>query len=191
MLRFEPFRARIGVRHDSGRSLHVQAPVFHHRGPDRDRHVHVAIEAEVADRAAIDPALDRLQLVDDLHGAHLRRPGHRARGEACLEDIDRIEPGREATLDIRDDVHDVRVALDHHALGNLDGPGRRDPADVVAPEVDQHHVLGALLGIGEQLLRRSPRPLRSRAAGRPAIGRRVTVPPASRTRISGDAPTTW
>ena len=88
-------------------------------------------------------------------------------------------------------MHDVRVALDHHALGDLHAAGGGDAADVVAPEIDQHHVLGALLRIGEQFLGDAASASGVAPRGRvPAIGRSVTVSPASRTRISGDAPTT-
>ena len=63
-------------------------------------------------------------------------------------------------------MHHVRVALDHHQLGHLDRADLRDAADVVAPEIDQHHVLGALLGIGEQLaLERAVLGLGRRRAG--------------------------
>ncbi len=48
-------------------------------------------------------------------------------------------------------MHDVAVALDDHHVGELDGAVLRDAADVVAAEVHEHHVFGALLGIGEQL----------------------------------------
>ncbi len=37
-------------------------------------------------------------------------------------------------------------------LAHPHAPGPRHPAEVVAPEVDQHDVLGALLGVGEELL---------------------------------------
>jgi hypothetical protein len=55
-----------------------------------------------------------------------------------------------SAFDVADDVHDVRVALDAKGLGDLDGAGFRDAADVVAGQVDQHHVLGTLLGVGQQ-----------------------------------------
>ena len=61
-------------------------------------------------------------------------------------------------------------------LGDLHAAGARDAADVVAPEVDQHHVLGALLRVGEQLAldRESSSGVAPR--GRvPAIGRSVTL----------------
>ena len=47
-------------------------------------------------------------------------------------------------------MHHVRVALDHHALGDLDAAGRGDAADVVAAEVEEHHVLGDLFRIGQE-----------------------------------------
>jgi hypothetical protein len=42
-------------------------------------------------------------------------------------------------------VHDVGVALDEHQAVDFDGAEFADAADVVAAEVDQHDVLGALL----------------------------------------------
>src|SRR5207245_3934696 len=115
-------------------------------------HVQIAVEAQVADGSAVDAALHRLQLVDDLHRPYLGRADGRAGGKAGLEHIDGVQARRDAPLDVRDDVHDVRIALDQHFLGHLDASGRGDAADVVAAEVDQHDVLGALLRIGEQLL---------------------------------------
>ena len=84
----------------------------------------------------------------------------------------------------------------HHLVGDLDRADLRDPADVVARKVDQHQVLGALLGIGEQFLLERERPPRGVAPRRrvPAIGRTVILRAGVRswrTRISGEAPTTW
>ena len=58
------------------------------------------------------------------------------------------------------------------------------------PEVDQHQVLGELLGVGQQL-GSSARSSSGVAPRRrvPAIGRTVTVPSSRRTRISGEEPT--
>ncbi len=50
-------------------------------------------------------------------------------------------------------MEDVRVGLDDHVLVDRDRPVLADAAEVVATEVDEHHVLGALLRIGEQRLR--------------------------------------
>ena len=64
-----------------------------------------------------------------------------------------------------------------------------DPADIVAAKIEQHQMLGALLGIGEKFLGQgavlggvSPR------RRVPAIGRMVTLPSRTLTRISGDEP---
>ena len=69
-------------------------------------------------------------------------------------------------------MHDVAVALDEELVGDLDGADLGDAADVVAAEVEQHQVLGALLRIGEQLLLQRLVLVRRRAA-RPRAGDRA------------------
>ena len=44
----------------------------------------------------------------------------------------------------------MAVTLGHEALAHLDAAGLAHVADVVAAQVDQHQVLGALLGVGQQ-----------------------------------------
>ena len=56
-------------------------------------------------------------------------------------------PVGEVAGDLAREVHHVRVALEHHQLVDLLGAELHDPADVVAGEVDEHHVLGALLRV--------------------------------------------
>jgi hypothetical protein len=46
----------------------------------------------------------------------------------------------------------MAVALDREGFGHLDAAGPGDAADIVARQVDQHHMLGTLLGVGDQLL---------------------------------------
>ncbi len=89
-------------------------------------------------------------------------------------------------------MHDVRVALDNHAIGHLHAARLRDAADIVTAKVEQHHVFSDLLGISERARPQVRHRLRaSRRAGRvPAIGLSVTADPSLRTRISGEAPTT-
>ena len=48
-------------------------------------------------------------------------------------------------------MHHLAVALDEELVGDLDGADLGDAAGIVAAEVEQHQVLGALLRIGEQL----------------------------------------
>ena len=93
-----------------------------------------------------------------------------------------------------DDVHHVRVGLDRHERLDLDAAGLADAPEVVAAEVDEHHVLGALLRVLEQLARdalvlRGVGAARARAGDRRACvtsPRRVTV-----SSGSGLAPATW
>jgi glycine hydroxymethyltransferase len=88
-------------------------------------------------------------------------------------------------------VHDVRVALDDHLLGDADAADLGDASDVVAAEIDQHVVLGALLGIGDQLGgerlvlvgRRAARP---RAGDRPELDAPRRQPHQRLRRRAGD-----
>ena len=47
-------------------------------------------------------------------------------------------------------MHDVAVALDEETVGDFHRADLGDAADIVAAEIEQHQMLGALLGIGEQ-----------------------------------------
>ena len=48
------------------------------------------------------------------------------------------------------DVHHMAVALHHKGLRHLHAAGFGDAADVVARQVDQHHVLGTFLGVVDE-----------------------------------------
>ena len=86
-------------------------------------------------------------------------------GKAAISASIASRRGVELALDVGDDVHDVAVALDEELSVTSTRADFGDPADVVAAEVEQHQVLGALLGVGEQFRRRAPRPPGSRRAG--------------------------
>ena len=75
-------------------------------------------------------------------------------------------------------MEDVAVALDLHVLAHGDGPGPGDPPDVVAPEVDEHHVLGPLLRVALELLGEQ-RVLAGVCAARPRPGDRVGREPVA------------
>ncbi len=154
-------------------------PSLQHDGADADAGVEVAGVGQVADRAAVGAALDRLELVDDLHRADLRRAGQRAGGQDRAQRVHRPDVRPQPPADRGDDVHHVRVGLDGHERLDLDRAVLAHAAEVVAAEVDEHHVLGALLLVGQQVLRRSRRPASaSPPRGRvPAIGRVVARPP--------------
>ena len=69
-------------------------------------------------------------------------------------------------------MHHVRVGLDGHERVDLDRAVLAHPAEVVAPEVDEHDVLGALLLVGEQALG-DPRVLGLVGAARARAGDRA------------------
>ena len=66
-------------------------------------------------------------------------------------------------------MHDVAVVFDDELLGDLARCRFGDAAHIVAPEIEQHQMLGALLGVGQQL-RRQLAVLRRRGAAGPRAG---------------------
>ena len=58
----------------------------------------------------------------------------------------------ELALDDRDQVHDVRVALERHERRHAHAAVLAHAAEVVAAEIDEHDVLGALLLVALQLV---------------------------------------
>ena len=50
-------------------------------------------------------------------------------------------------------MHHVAVTFDDHHVGKFDRTVFRNSADIVASQVDQHHMLGAFFRVGEEFLR--------------------------------------
>ena len=96
------------------------------------------------------PRGPRLEAVDDLHRAQLRRAGHRAAGERGADAVDRGRVVAQAAADRRDELVDGGVGLDGHERRHLDAAQRAHAAEVVAHEIDDHEVLGARLVVGAQ-----------------------------------------
>ena len=73
--------------------------------------------------------------------------------------VDGVVLRSSVALDVRDDVHHVASsARSRYCSVTLTRADLGDAADIVAAEIEQHQVLGALLGIGEQLGGRAPGP---------------------------------
>ena len=80
---------RVAVGHDPGPGLHRGTAVGgHHHRADGDGGVEVAREVDVPDHAAVDAALGRLEVVDDLHGPHLGGPRQRPGRDRGPQDVD-------------------------------------------------------------------------------------------------------
>src|SRR5262249_59490048 len=75
------FEAEDGIRVWSVTGVQTCALPICHQRADRDAGIEVAGVIEIQDRAAVDSAARRLQILDDLHGAHLGRAGEGARRE--------------------------------------------------------------------------------------------------------------
>src|SRR5579872_3577827 len=135
---------------DSGAGLHMHLAVLDHRGAQHDAGVHLAGGAEIADAAGIDAALVLLQFVYDLHRPYLRRAGDGAGGKAGGERCDDVGARIEYAFDMRNDMHHMAVALDEETIRHFDRTDLGDAADVVAAKIEQHEMLGALLGIDEE-----------------------------------------
>src|SRR5207253_2881052 len=93
--------------------------------------------------------------------AHLRATRDRAARKYRPQHLARPGIRTQPAAHVRHDVMDVRVALHRHQLADRDAAWLTDAAEIVALEVDQHDVLGALLHARDELLLQ------------PAIGRRV------------------
>src|SRR4029453_3559971 len=79
-------------------------------------------------------------------------PGGRAGRKGRAKGVKAIEPVTQGAAHVRYEMHDVGVAFDHQTVGDRDTAHPRDTSDIVASQIDQHDVLGNLLGIGLELL---------------------------------------
>ena len=105
------------------------------------------------ERAHRRAAPDGLEPGDVVDRRDLRRTGDRAAREGRAQDLGQPDAGTQAALDRRDEMrHTGELALDHQ----LRPANRPDPADareVVALEIDDHHVLGSVLRVVDVLAR--------------------------------------
>src|SRR5204863_45303 len=82
----------------------------------------------------------------------------------------------------RDDVVDVRVALDRHQLVDAHAARHADATEVVALEVDEHHVLGTLLRMRDELTDVAGVVMAVHARPRAGDGARLHLAPGDRTQ---------
>jgi hypothetical protein len=94
--------------------------------------------------------------MDQLHGPNFGGTADRAGREGGHQQVPDISLRLQEPFHLADDVHHVGVALDHHQFCYLDAARLANPAQVIATQVHQHHVLGPLLGIGQQIRLKGP-----------------------------------
>ena len=145
------------------------------------REIGAAARVEVAERARVDAAPHRLELrragcIAASFGAPVIEPG----GKAARSASSASQPARKRPRTVETSWNTRRVALDREQLRHLDAARRAHAAEIVAHEIDDHQVLGALLRGGAQLGGAGARPRRGRAArpralDRPALDAAVRV----------------
>src|SRR5260221_11411406 len=69
---------KLGVGDDAAAGREADNAARIYQRADRDVEIHVAVIPDITDRAAIDAAPVRFELLDDLHCAQLRRAGNRS-----------------------------------------------------------------------------------------------------------------
>jgi hypothetical protein len=84
----------VAVIDHAAAGLDIERLVLQHRGAQCDAEIHLAIGGKIADTAAIDAALFRLQLVDDLHRPHLGRARDGAAGSPASSADSASSPSR-------------------------------------------------------------------------------------------------
>src|ERR1700722_15551367 len=90
------FRLGHGVGHNTGADVEMDFARAADSGANGDVELALAIESKIADGSRVRPARDRLQFVDDFHGADFRRAGDAAarktRGEGGKMRLLRAQP---------------------------------------------------------------------------------------------------
>ena len=134
-----------GVGDDAAAYSHVGFAVLEDQGADGYAEGCAAVGGDETDGAGVDAAGMGFEVADDLHGADLGGSGDRAAGEHGGEDVVEGCAGAEGGGDGGGHLEEGLVALDGEEIVDVDGAREGDAAEVVAEEVDDHYVLGAIL----------------------------------------------
>ena len=143
-------RHRIGDNASAG--LEAEFVAIEHQGPNRDRLVHVAGQAEVSCCASVQATTDILHFLDNFHGAHFGGADERTRRETRGKQVELVLTFRQFTLHTADDVHNVAVALYRPVGIDADCTGSSNTSEIVTCEIDKHHMFRGLFRIGQQCL---------------------------------------
>ncbi len=113
--------------------------------PDRDVQLEAGERAREADRACVDVAACALKLGDDVQRRDLRRAGHRAGRERGADEGGVVGGEGKGSAHVGDEVPHPGVGAGVGDGVGDDSAGAAHATEVVADEVDDHHVLGAVL----------------------------------------------
>ena len=137
-----------GVLHHGAADAQLAAIAGNRQRSYRNIETRGTVGREMADGPAIDAARAPLQLSNDLHSANLRRAGDRTAGEQrahqCVHARAGFEPRRHGGHHL---MHRW-ISLDSEHVFDRHAADLGDPAQIVAQQIDDHQILGAVLGAG-------------------------------------------
>ena len=140
-----------GIKQQCRAGAHFRHAVLDADRTQRQTGIHVAVEADHANRAAIPDPWAALVLLDKAHGPKLWRAGHGNRPGMAQKGVKRIHVRAQAALDVVHRVDEARIHLDLPPTDDPDRTRLADAALVVAVDIRAHRQFGfVLLGI-EQL----------------------------------------
>src|SRR5205814_2864927 len=115
-----------------------------HRAQGQPR-IHVAVEGDAADRAAVPAAGRALLLFDEADRPQFRRAGHGNSPGMRQKAVERVEFGCELTLDMIDGVNEPRIHLDLAPADDAHAPRHADARLVVAIDIGAHRQFALVL----------------------------------------------
>ncbi len=165
------FGRRRGIVNHRAANAEFAAAFGNGERADGDVETGRSVRREMADGAAIDAARGFLQRLDDLHGADLGRAGDGAAGKQPLEDRGDVRAGLQLRRHGRDHGVQRRIGFDGEEIADRDAADLGNAAKIVAQQIDDHQILGAILDAVRQPVARGFVRLRIGAARRCALHR--------------------
>ena len=116
------------------------------QGADGDVQPHF-LRLDIAERAGVEVARAALQRGDVLHGDAFRRAGDGAAGVGGAQDGGVRDAGAQPGIDAAGHLQDFAVAGDVEGVADAHAVRARDFAEVIAQQIDNHRVLGAVFRV--------------------------------------------
>ena len=162
------------------------------RRADGDAQLAFAVETQIADRAAVRPARNRFQFVNDFHRAEFWRAGDAAAGKTRRERGEMRHVLPQPAFNGGNQMLHLREFFQPGQFRHLHGAEFANSAQIVAQQIGDHHQFGHFLGAGLQFVGQLRVAVGSASRGRvPLMGRVTMCEPLMRRNCSGDDETIW
>src|SRR5665647_2174838 len=139
------FALVVTLGHDACACLVKEGVSAAHEGADGDRLIEVAVESNESDTATIGAPVVGLNFGNQLHGSHFRGAAEGSCREGVGKCFDGIALRQDGSAHAGNEVNYVGVVM--YLFVEIDPHVIAVAAQVVAGQVDQHHMLGILFGI--------------------------------------------